>query len=1558
MNFHVPFGVLRSFPILLSLVMAVGGVRKASAQCQITANTLQSTIICGQCATLSAFGSSGLLAFSEDFNSGAPTGWQFTQSAQFNNPCSPGGVDGTPHLWMGDAAPNPRDMVTVPLDLSLGGSICFDMLFATQGDNSPCEGPDEPQEGVYLQYSTDGGATWQTIHYFDPNGGYDAQLTNWNNWCFPLPPGAITPNTIIRWHQDDVTDNIYDHWGIDNVAISLNDPTYSITWLHDGYNHGGGNPGGNNPTPVCPTTTTTYSVQLSDGTTTCTDQVTVTVVDPVILMTAGNDTTICTGDCITLEADAYHQISPASTPTFANNQFTLVASGSASVNINVQGLNTTALVNGSITQVCVNSFTFGGTSFCTDFGGCNCNGVTIPFLSNCDLTPGSFELTLNAPGGCGSITLVPIGNASGDYTNVCFVPAGGGPQAPGFPAGGGPWAPSEPITDLNGCDPNGVWTLTFSSPGLAIGFGALTGWNISFDDPELTEPVNFVWSPTTDLTGETTLTPQACPTTTTTYTLSATDLAGCITVTDDVTITVEQCCALELDAVAVVDASCGASDGSITVTGYSGEITGLAFSLNGSTPQASPSFTGLAAGTYTLLANDDNNCPVQQQVTVGETGGPEILGIVYYPPTCAGGDGSIVITAAGGDSYSIDNGATFQPDNTFAGLNGGSYPVVVTALNGCATDTVADLAAAPDAPVIDAVDIGQPTCGASDGSIVITSPTAGVTYSIDGGTTFQASPSFTGLASGTYAIVVETTDGCVTTASADLNPSDGPVVDDMTSTPALCDDPIGTITITATGNGLTYSIDGGTTFQSDNSFTDLPQGDYDVVVMDPSGCSSTGLVVVDGTSAPVIDGIDAQATTCGQDNGSITVNASGGGAFTYSIDGGITFQAGNTFPDLATGTYDIVVSNGCEITGQVDVTADELPEIHSVGSTDPNCLPNSTGSISIDATGSGALTYSVDGGATYQAGNTFADLPPGTYDTMVSDGSGCTAAGPQVTIVAAPPVDFDLGFVITPPSCDAFNGALTISGGPEVVSFSIDGGVTFQPSPLFDGLGAGSYPIVVSTVEGCTADTTATLVAPDAPVILAVNTVDPACNASNGQISIQTDPAGLQYSIDGGTTYQAGNTFPGLGEGSYAIVVLATDGCTATSNAELTETPGPAITGITPLWPSCFGLTDGSITVAATGPSGLQYSADGGSTFQTGATFSGLAPGTYPIVVEDPNGCTATQTVILGEHPLLVVNVVAVQPGCNTPCGGSVTAVASGGYGSYTHAWTNGSALPAINGLCAGQYGVLVNDANGCTAVAAVELFAPEPPVLDSLTIVSESCPGACDGSVLVHATGANTYSIGPWPPQASALFTALCPGQFQFHMHGAEDCTTTTTAVVAPGSAIMAAFSADPWSTSTLYPEVTFTSNSVNAATHTWDLGALGTSGDPVTTFTFPDQAGEHIVCLEVANAAGCTDEVCHVVVITPDGTIHVPNTFTPDDDGINDTFFAVADPAINFLGMDIFDRWGEQIFSSTALDKHWDGSYNGTACQDGVYVWRIRAQDPVTAEIRAIVGHVNLLR
>lgn len=1391
--------------LLLPALLALSSPHLAFSQCQLITTASQTTITCGSCVTLSAFGNgTGNVAFTEDFNTGAPVGWQFTQSAQFNNPCGAG--NGTPYLWMGPGSINPRTMVTQPLDLTLGGNICFDMRFAVQGANSPCEGPDEPQEGVYLDYSINGGANWVTINYFNPNGGNDPQLTNWNTWCFNVPPAAQTPTTLIRWHQNDVSDDIYDHWGIDNIAITLNDPNYGIEWSHDGYAYGLGSGGGPNPTAVCPLTTTTYTAIITDGVNTCTDEITITVVDPVIIFDMGPDEDICQGDCVTLNSNAYHQVSPASTPTFSNNQLDIVAGGNASVNINVQGLNMAGLIDGSITQVCINGFNFSGTSICFNFGGCPCNGGTVPFGGTCDLNPGSFTLTLNAPNGCGTIVLAPQGVASGNYNNTCFVPVGGSLLAPPFPAGG-PYAPNETFSNLNGCDPNGVWSATFNAPGLGLGIGFLTGWSISFDDPEIVGPVIFSWDPTANMTDEDTFTPTVCPTATTTYTLSATNQAGCNVFSEPITVNVESCCALSITATASTPASCVADDGTITITGLADEVGTVTYSLDGGPEQLSATFSGLAPGIYTITVNDDVDCPVNVNVEVEASDGPEIVDVIA----------------------------------------------------------------------------GAPSCGADDGSLLIDALGLGLQYSLDGGVTFQLAPVFTDLAVGTYTVQVSDLNGCISSTTVTLSPPDAPEIQNVVEVGTTCGDNNGSLTVAATGNApLSYSLDGGTTVQGTTTFSDLAPGTYTITVIDANDCAATVNATIDASAPPSIDQLDTVDPTCGVADGSITITATGNG-LQYSINGGITYQAGNTFSNLSSGAYNVVVLDaiGCTAAQTVDLNAIDGPEIDAVATIDATC-GLADGSLAVLATGNG-LNYSIDGGTTLQGTGDFTGLPAGTYTVTVVDDIGCTSTATTT----------------------------------------------------------------VDELPG--------------PTISDVAATDPACGQSDGVIVITASDPAVQYSVDNGATFQASNTFNGLPPGSYQVLI-SLNGCTDQVTVVLASTPPPAITTITPSLPLCAGDSNGGFTVVATGSEPLQYSIDGGTTYQAGTTFGGLASGTYSVVVVDPVGCSAQQDYVLSEPAPLTVQVNVQDPGCFGACTGTATALPAGGTPGFSYQWSQGLAEPTATqatSVCAGNYQLSVTDANGCVAQADFTLMEPIPFVITDIAVTDESCPDLCDGTLVVSAPGATAFSLNGGLPQFGPIFTNVCAGDHVLTVADASGCTAQATASVAPGLPVVAGFTATPAVTTTLNPHFELTNTSVNGIEYLWSLGPLGTSTDVDVSVSLPEAPGETIVCLTATNSQGCTDSYCSALIVLLDFALYVPNAFSPDGDGINDDFFVVCDPMLNknFL-LQIYDRWGELIFTSNDLFKRWDGRYGGTECMQGVYVWQVAVQDPYTAEIRSFKGHVTLFR
>ena len=532
--------------LFIAIISGLSATSLSFGQCELNASATPSQIYCGQSSVLSAFGiGAGTVVMSEDFNSGFGPGWSGTPGAtSFSNPCSPNGADGTPHAWMDNNTSVPRTLTSSPYDISTataGVTICFDLLFAVQGGNAPCEGPDEPDEGVYFQYSTDGGATWVTIHYFDPNGGNDSQLTNWNNWCFQIPQAAITPNTMFRWHQTADSGAAYDHWGIDNVQIVQNDVNAEVVWGNSGddyyHSYGVGSSGGVNPNAVSPTQTTTYTVTITTGTgEVCTTDVTVVVLDPVYEVNIDvTPSPICAGDCADITGTAVQVIDPGGIERYENNQVENVSGAGigtvgASVNVNVQGINVNALTSGMITEVCINQFNYFAFGFPTS------------------VTVADFEFKLVAPGGCGEIILIPQGTLqpstqAGGMQNVCFVMGGATNIGSVSQPYSGTYEPSEPFDNLVGCDPNGVWSIEISAPaGFNIGIGAFSGWSITFDDPPIHAPVTASWSPATGLSDANILTPEACPSSTTNYDLTISNgVQGCATHTEPVTIVVDQC---------------------------------------------------------------------------------------------------------------------------------------------------------------------------------------------------------------------------------------------------------------------------------------------------------------------------------------------------------------------------------------------------------------------------------------------------------------------------------------------------------------------------------------------------------------------------------------------------------------------------------------------------------------------------------------------------------------------------------------------------------------------------------------------------------------------------------------------------------------------------------------------------------------------------------------------------------------------------------------------------------------------------------------------------------
>jgi hypothetical protein len=459
-----------------------------------------------------------------------------------------------------------------------------------------------------------------------------------------------------------------------------------------------------------------------------------------------------------------------------------------------------------------------------------------------------------------------------------------------------------------------------------------------------------------------------------------------------------------------VEASPNLSNGSITAAATGG--TGFTYSLNSGAFQAAAVFSNLAAGTYTIAAKSSLGCLGISQVIIGTNnpcaGITVAISTTLVQPTLNLANGSITAVASGGAgfTYSLNNGA-FQASGIFSAKPAGTYTVTAKNSNGCTGTVQATLIGAdPCAGVTVVVGSTQvnPTTGLSNGSITA-SATGGsaFTYSINNGA-YQASATFTGLATGNYTLTAKNSNGCTGVKQVTLganNPCTGVTVA-VTSTQVnpMVGQANGSITASATGGaGFTYSINNGA-YQASGTFSGLAAGTYTISAKNSNGCLGVKQITLTATD-PCAGVTVVVATTntnpsTGLSNGSITAVASGSTGFNYSINNG-AYQASGTFSGLAAGTYSVTAksTNGCLGTKQVVLTATSpcanvnIALSATVANTTPCVAPTNNGKITLTASGSTGLTYNINGGA-YQASNIFASLNAGTYLMGVKDVNGCT----------------------------------------------------------------------------------------------------------------------------------------------------------------------------------------------------------------------------------------------------------------------------------------------------------------------------------------------------------------------------------------------------------------------------------------------------------------------------------------------------------------------------------------------------------------------------------------
>jgi hypothetical protein len=612
---------------------------------------------------------------------------------------------------------------------------------------------------------------------------------------------------------------------------------------------------------------------------------------------------------------------------------------------------------------------------------------------------------------------------------------------------------------------------------------------------------------------------------------------------------------------------------------------------------------------------------------------------------------------------------------------------------------------------------GQPVSGVP---LTFSAPGSGASASFTGNpavTDAQGQASVNATANnltGSYTVTANTTPGLAAGASFNLM-NDCPVISFMAApvNPACFNAQNGSLTIQPSGGvgPYQYSISAGLSFSPNAQFSGLGVGTYSVVVKDANGCLSAAVPVTLTQPLALSFTTSQNNLACnGATNGSLTINAAGGtGAFMYSINNGASFQAAATFSGLGAGVYPVIVKdvNGCQTLAS-NVTLTQPAAISfTTSQTNPACNGATNGSLTINAAGgTGALLYSINNGASFQAAATFSGLGAGVYPVIVKDVNGCQTLASNVTLTQPAAINFTTAQ--TNPACNgATNGSLTINaaGGTGALLYSINGGQSFGPNPQFSGLGAGVYPVVVKDAAGC--QTAASSVSLTQPAALGLSPAALSPVAAGQLFTQQFTPSGgtgaLQVSLTGALpawlTFNPANatlsgSAPQPATVSFTLVVSDQAGCTSSFPYTLNFVC-PAITLAPASLPNgATGAAYTPVTFSAA-PAGTSYSlALTGGQLPPGLTFAdGVLSGTptaggafsFTLTATGWGGCPGARTytlLIVAVCPALTLNPASL-PGGTVGSAFTQSLSASGGAGPYSYAVTGG-ALPGGLSLTAG----------------------------------------------------------------------------------------------------------------------------------------------------------------------------------------------------------------------------------------------------------------------------------
>ncbi|OFY57737.1 MAG: hypothetical protein A2Y87_09630 [Bacteroidetes bacterium RBG_13_46_8] len=716
-----------------------------------------------------------------------------------------------------------------------------------------------------------------------------------------------------------------------------------------------------------------------------------------------------------------------------------------------------------------------------------------------------------------------------------------------------------------------------------------------------------------------------------------------------------------------------------------------------------------------------------------------------------------------------------------------------------------------------------------------------------------------------------------------------------------------------------------------------------------------------------------------------------------------TRESFNYYYNLRSGYYRIYLrdANGCynvnypgvEIIPPSVITV-EFDKYEYSGGNNISCLGYSDGSVQIDSISGGSGGYKYKW-TTYDGTITGPDtldhidnVTAGKYYLTTTDMMGCikvdslTLTEPGGMILSGTTLSRSADGLYNI-SCNGGNDGsidLTITGGSGTYLYSWTGPGSFTATAEdISGLTAGTYTGIVTDINGCnlTPNPVFTLTEPAPLVIAAVpsssveGTHNINCYGGTGSIDITVTGGSVgtyDYtwtSSDGSGIIQGQEDQNALTAGTYNLVVSDSNNCVVSTDIKLTQ-PDSLETTLVPTHITCDppGFANGSVDLTVTGGvATYSYSWSNGASTED---ISGLAEGWYTVTVTDMNGCTITDSTQINlPPPVLYDKVLSDFDGYNASCYGMSDATINiniiSGVAPFSFSWQGPSGYSStdqnITGLGAGDYTLLITDANACTATEVIGLTQPGRLRMDvelssGMTGGYQiNCAGDSAGSIEIVAVN-NVGSVRYlWSDgETSANRYDLPAGDYSVIITDSNGCLADSSFTLTQPDPIQLTFeTTQPWCPDTPDGSISLTVTG----------GVIGTDytyrwSDNSTTSTITDiNSGLYIVTVSDMNQCTVTDSIDLKPV--NEACLLIPNAISPNGDLINDVWNIGLIEIYPNAEIRVFNRWGETVWrSEKGYPQPWDGRSNGRLLPVDSYHYIIDLNNGT----KPIVGNITIVR